>query len=122
METILGKVIVGKKRGKSLGFPTANVHLEIIIPEGIYISKTMWDNKKYRSVTFIGRAETFGETYYQAETYLLEFDHDLYGKTIKIELLSKIRESHKFDSWETLVSQMKDDVNKTREYFIKNPL
>ena len=69
-----GKVIAGQKRGKALGFPTANVRLHKKIPEGIYVSQTIINKKVFSSATFIGSAKTFGEKDYKAETYILDFD------------------------------------------------
>lgn len=116
-----GKVREGKQRGKSLGFPTANISLRENIPEGIYISKTQIHNSSnaawYPSVTFIGVAKTFGEKEARAETYLLDFDGDLYDKTLAITLLRKIRDNQKFDSVEELMKQMKKDIKQTEKYF-----
>src|SRR6266576_2532672 len=94
-----GKVIAGQKRGKKLGFPTANVRL----------------HKKYTAATFIGSAKTFGETEYKAETYILNFNQNLYGKWITIRLFKKLRDNKKFDSEKALVLQMKEDINKVKE-------
>ncbi len=112
-----GKVRAGKKRGKSLGFPTANISLHKKIPEGIYISEIKLNKKIYSALTFIGEAKTFGETDYLAETYILGFDQVIYNKWISIKLLKKIRGNKHFDSAEELVNQMKQDEAVAREYF-----
>lgn len=114
---IEGIVQYGKKRGKKLGFPTANVSLKANIPQGIYVSHTTFDTITYQSLTFIGNATTFDETVYQAETYILNFKRDLYGKTIHIRLLKKLRENEKFDSFEDLIEQMKKDEKEALKYF-----
>lgn len=146
--SISGKVLSGKKRGKDLGFPTANVSLEQEIPEGIYVSEVMFeqdsnldsrsknldsgqarmtkvvgnDRKKYPSVSFIGPAIQFGEDDYKSETYILDFDEDLYGKEISVKLLKKIRDNMKFDSVDELIDQMQKDVEETRKYFLDSRL
>ncbi|MDO8638977.1 MAG: riboflavin kinase, partial [Candidatus Daviesbacteria bacterium] len=105
------------QRGKQLGFPTANVNLTKNIPEGIYISKTKIKKNIYFSLTFIGTAKTFNEKKFLAETYILDFDRNIYGKWISVELIKKIRNNQKFNSAEDLVKQMKQDEQEARQYF-----
>ncbi len=112
-----GKVRSNNKRGRVLGFPTANLNLSRKIPEGIYISKIKIDNNDYKSLTFIGAAKTFNEKKYKAETYILDFNQNIYDKWISIELIKKIRENKKFDSLEELIIQMKKDEEAARKYF-----
>ncbi len=117
-----GKVRKYNQRGRKLGFPTANVNLSKKIPEGIYISRSKIEDKVYQSLTFIGKAKTFGETKVQAETYMLDFNRNIYDKWISISLLKKIRENKKFNSAEGLVVQMKKDEVLARKYFLFCPL
>ncbi len=112
-----GKVRQHKQRGKKLGFPTANISLHKNIPEGIYISKTKLGYSLYPSLTFIGRAKTFGEDKFHAETYILNFNKDLYNLWISVKLLKKIRNNKKFASAEELIRQMKKDEKQARKYF-----
>lgn len=112
-----GKVRKHNQRGKKLGFPTANVNLAKNIPEGIYISKTKIKNNIYFSLTFIGNAKTFNEKKFLSETYILDFDKNIYDQWISIELLKKIRNNQKFNSAEELVKQMKQDELEARQYF-----
>lgn len=115
-----GKVRAGKKRGRILGFPTANVRLSKKISEGIYIAKTKVGNVWYPSLTFIGDAKTFDEKTYQSETFILSFNQNIYNKWITNHLLKKIRENKKFNSKEELISQIKKDERIAEEYFAKN--
>ncbi|MGH7245915.1 MAG: riboflavin kinase [Candidatus Levyibacteriota bacterium] len=115
-----GKVQQGAKRGKKLGFPTANIRLHKKIPEGIYAAKVRLQNKEYLSATFIGASKTFGERDYKAESFLLDFNQNLYGKWITVYLYKRLRENKMFDSRESLISQMKKDVLATREFFRKS--
>lgn len=117
-----GKVRTHNKRGKKLGFPTANVNLSKNIPEGIYVSKIKVGGRGYPSVTFIGKAKTFNEKKFHAETYVLDFNQNLYGKWIVVKLLKKIRGNKKFNSANELVKQMKKDEKEARKYFINLPL
>lgn len=112
-----GKVRTHNKRGKKLGFPTANVNLYRNIPEGVYISKTKFEKKSYNSITFIGKSKTFNGTKFHAETYILDFNQDIYGKWISVKLLKKIRNNKKFSSAEELIEQMKEDERQAKEYF-----
>ncbi len=114
-----GKVRKQNKRGRELGFPTANVNLNKNIPEGIYISKIKLENRIYPALTFIGKAKTFDEKKFQSETYILNFNKNIYNKFISVQLLKKIRENKKFNSTEELISQMKKDEIVARKYFEK---
>lgn len=121
MILISGIVEEGKKRGKDLGFPTANILLTQDIPQGIYISQVKIDSGKkwLPSLTFIGNAKTFEEKDVIAETYILDFSEDIYGKTIEIKLLQKIRDNQKFETIEGLKEQMKKDELAARSFFGK---
>ncbi len=114
---IVGIVRKGKQRGKKLGFPTANVKLTTVLPEGVYASSTTINNQIYPSATFIGSAVTFGEDDYKSETYIINYNHNLYGETIKIQLHHKIRENKKFSSHEDLIKQMKKDIKEITHFF-----
>lgn len=112
-----GKVRIHNKRGKKLGFPTANVNLYKKIPEGIYISITKIKSIKFPSLTFIGKAKTFDEQKFHAETYILDFNRNIYDQWISVELLKKIRDNQKFNSAKELINQMKKDEEEARKYF-----
>lgn len=117
MTKFWGKVRTHNKRGKTLGFPTANVDLHKKIPEGIYISKTRFSKKIYFSLTFVGIAKTFYEQKFLSETYILDFSKNIYNQWISVKLLKKIRDNQKFRSVDNLIEQMKKDEQKARKYF-----
>ncbi len=71
----------------------------------------------FKSITFIGIAKTFGEKKFHAETYILDFNQNIYNKWISVELIKKIRGNIKFNSAKDLVEQMKKDEQETRRYF-----
>lgn len=119
MKIIKGKVVEGKKRGRMMGFPTANLLLDEEIDEGIYLSFLYLDDEKYPSLTFIGAPITFNEKQIKAETFILNFDKDIYNKEITVELLKKIRDNRKFESQEMLVLEMENDKKIAEEYFKK---
>lgn len=115
--TLKGVVISGQQRGKKLGFPTANVSLNQTIPEGIYAATITIGRHTYQSATFIGSAKTFSEQDLKAESYILDFNEDIYGRDVVIRLYKKIRENQKFITVDALIKQMNDDVVKTKDYF-----
>lgn len=121
MQKFKGKVIKGKKRGKALGFPTANIVIGGDAEEGIYISRIYLKKIDYPSLTFIGAAITFGDKKVQAESYILDFNEDIYGKEVEVELLKKIRNNQKFATVEELIKAMEEDERLTREYFNSHP-
>nr|MBI5455501.1 riboflavin kinase [Candidatus Levybacteria bacterium] len=114
-----GKVKKGKERGKLLGFPTANVTLHKKISEGIYASSVTIEEKTYFAATFIGSAKTFNEKDYKAESYILNFNKNIYGKWIGIKLFKKIRDNKKFKSEKELIIQMKQDILDIKKFFNK---
>ncbi len=116
MKQIKGKVIRGKQRGRNLGYPTANIKVSGV-SEGIYVSHTFINGLVHKSVTFIGSAKTFGEKDVFAETYILDFDNDIYDQDIEIKLIKKIRSNKKFDTIDALVLQIKKDVEQACQYF-----
>lgn len=116
MDKFWGKIRRHKQRGRNLGFPTANINLSRDIPEGIYISQAKLGKRIYPALTFIGKAETFNEKSFQAETYILDFKQNIYDKWISVNLLKKIRDNKKFNSANELIAQMKKDEKIIREY------
>src|SRR3990167_8044892 len=116
MYILRGKVIQGARRGKRLGFPTANLRLHKNMPQGIYVSITKIDGKNYNSVTFLGNATTFNEKKVFVETHIFKFDKNIYNKWIAIRLLKKIRDNKKFDNVNDLIEQIKKDVEATKMY------
>lgn len=111
---IRGRVIHGYKIGKELGFPTANIDLEFpyIIPrEGVYLTKIHIDEEKYLSLTSIGTNPTVtDDKTIKIETYILDFNKNIYDNEIQIEFLEYMREQIKFDSKEGLIEQMDSDL------------
>ncbi len=109
---IEGVVIEGRKMGRQLGFPTANVALdrEVKIESGVYLSRIKIGDIEYDAVTNIGTNPTIGEVTQRAESYILEFDKDIYGQTISIKLGAKLREEARFENIEALRQQISKDI------------
>lgn len=115
--TITGEIIHGDKRGSRLGFPTANIRLEQQVPSGIYASTITLEGEEFRAATFIGAAKTFEQDTVLSESYILDFNKEIYGMLAKVKFFKKIRENQKFPSAEALIKQMGEDVRLTRQFF-----
>jgi len=116
---IRGEVQRGKQRGgKEIGFPTANLHVdeEDLLPKyGVYVCQVICDGKSYGGVINIGFNPTFSENKLVAETHIFEFNQDIYGKPIKVNLLHFLRDERKFSSIEELAAQIARDVIQAKE-------
>jgi len=116
---IRGEVQFGKQRGgKEIGFPTANLKFaeEDLVPRhGVYVSQVICDGKCYGGVINIGCNPTFGEQALVAETHIFDFNQDIYGKPIKVNLLEFLRSERKFDNIRELASQISRDVARARQ-------
>ena len=112
-----GKVISGDRRGRELGFPTANLEIdrEQTLPaDGIYATMSYVGGQGYKSVTNIGVRPTFDDKRRTVETYILDFSGDIYGRDLKIDIIARLRGEKKFDSIEDLKTQMTEDVRQSR--------
>ncbi|MBR5439566.1 MAG: riboflavin biosynthesis protein RibF [Clostridia bacterium] len=109
---ITEKVVEGKKLGKTLNFPTINMRLseqKFLIKEGVYLTFVIIDNKLYSSITNVGKQPTFNGNNCVIETYINDFDGNLYGKYITVYFVEFIREIKAFNSQSELVEQLKKD-------------
>ncbi len=106
-------VVVGKKLGRELGYPTANMIPEPgqLIPKvGVYASNAYVDGDAYKSITNVGYAPTAGGGDLQVETHIIGFDGDVYNETLEIEFLYKLRDEQNFGSLDELKAQLAEDV------------
>ena len=116
-----GTVVVGKRLGHTIGFPTANVQMEPykFLPKGgVYVaSARLSDGRIYRSVVNIGTQPTTPGTHNLAvEAYLLDFDEDIYGQHLALDLLAFLRPEKKFASIEDLIRQIGMDADTAKNY------
>ncbi len=119
-----GPVVRGAQRGRSLGFPTANIAVgaDLAIPAfGVYVSRVYVGETAYPAVTNIGRRPTFDDGPPTVEPHLLDFDGDLYDQELRVELLARLRGEQKFSGVEELVAQIRRDVAAARAYFASQP-
>ncbi len=113
--SLSGMVCEGKHLGRKLGFPTANVFFNehTVIPKnGVYKTHVTIGNDSYTAITNTGINPTVGGEALRTETYIPDFNRNIYGKEITIEFLSFIREERKFDSIEELKAQIKQDIDR----------
>ena len=112
-----GRVITGAGRGAELGFRTTNLDIdrEQALPaDGVYATWAYVDDKAYQSMTNIGRRPTFGNNERNVEVLILNYDSDLYGRELKIDIIERLRDEKKFDTVEQLKKQIAEDVNQGR--------
>jgi len=116
---IRGTVQEGKKRGGPVvGFKTANLNLseEDLCPKhGVYVTQVVYEGKCYGGVLNIGYNPTFGENRLSAETHIFDFNQEIYGKKIKINLLKHLRGEKKFSGPEELAGQIREDILLAKE-------
>ena len=118
--SLSGKVIEGDKRGRTLGYPTANVDItenkKVLPKDGIYFVQVQTGNEKYFGMSSIGLRPTFykkGKRIF--EVNILDFNKDIYGREIKINFLQRLRDELKFESEDKLVKKMHEDEQISRE-------
>lgn len=120
-----GRVAHGKKLGRELGFPTANIHLHrhASAIQGIYVVEVFGLDafsqykQPIQGVASVGTRPTVNETKALLEVFLLDFNQDIYGRHIQVSFLKKLRDEEKFDSLEELIKQIQLDVEQAQAYF-----
>jgi riboflavin kinase/FMN adenylyltransferase len=123
--SIRGPVVRGAERGRTMGFPTANLAVtpDRALPAyGVYITRAIVGARTYASATNIGIKPTFEREQPAFEAYILDFEGDLYGRVIRIDVLHRLRGEVKFDSVDELKAAIGADVQKTRDYFATHAL
>lgn len=115
-----GKVVGGKKIGRTIGFPTANIEIpeeyKLVPKNGVYIVSSLYKGQTIYGMMNIGNNPTFSDKDYSLEVYFLDFDEDLYDQTLTISFIKYIREELKFDSVEELKEQIEKDKEFTLSY------
>jgi riboflavin kinase / FMN adenylyltransferase len=114
--TLSGTIAHGAGRGRTLGFPTANLvpTRPVLAAAGVYACTAEVAGRKERAVVNVGVRPTFGETALAVEAYLLDFAGDIYGQTMTLTFVSRIREERRFPSVEALKSQIESDAAEAR--------
>lgn len=126
--TIVGTVIHGVKRGRILGYPTANIKWdeEMLLPEeGVYAVEIKMDDEDYKGIanlgyrpTFVGYRPTFGEEKGLVfEVHILDFNEEIYSKELHISFVRRLRDEMQFKDSDSLIEQLKEDENNARQIF-----
>mgnify|MGYP001825748513 FL=1 len=116
--TVTGTVVKGDQRGRTIGFPTANLAVwdELLLPaDGVYATFVTVDGEKYMAATNVGVRPTVSGGQRLVEAHLLDFDDDLYGQSIEVEYVSHIRPEQRFSGLPALKSQINADVQQVRQ-------
>lgn len=115
MMKIEGTVIRGQQLGRKLGFPTANIDAEgLQVENGVYASTVELDDKSYRAMSNVGIRPSVDGKRRLLETYIFDFEGDLYGRRLSVELEQKIRDERKFSSVDELKERLQADAAQIR--------
>ncbi len=122
--TLGGQVVNGKRLGGKIGFPTANIDIKeaykLIPKTGVYVVKTIIKNQSFCGMMNIGYRPTVKGTHQTIEVHLFDFNADLYGMSLTIEMLHYLRDEKEFDSIEALTHQLSVDKQNSLEFLEKN--
>lgn len=116
---VSGRIVEGHRRGRGLGFPTANLaaRTEVLPSDGIYATLFHLGARALLSVSSIGLNPTFGAGPRTVESYILNFEDDIYGESVRLSFIKRIRDEMKFSSAEELVAQIREDVRSAKTIF-----
>lgn len=116
---VAGPVVHGAKRGRQIGYPTANVQVwehQVIPANGIYASWVYVGDERFMAATNVGVRPTFDTDDITVEPYILDFDRDIYGQEITVTFEKRLRDEARFDSIAALIKQIAADVEDSRAY------
>lgn len=117
---IMGKISEGKKIGRTIGFPTINIVTpkeKLLPPDGVYLTKTMYEGKILNSITNIGKNPTVNGLIRTVETYIFNFNKDIYGKEVRVCFYKNLRGIVKFNNVEELKNQISYDKSQAEKIF-----
>ena len=116
--TLYGHVIEGRRFGRTLGFPTINLALDLTMAlplNGVYLTGTWIEGVRYESITNVGQKPTVGVFAKNAETHIFQFDRDIYGMDVRVEFIELMREERTFSSIDQLTEQIGEDCRSARK-------
>lgn len=116
--SVRGRVVQGDQRGRTIGFPTANVELwdaQVLPALGVYAGYAQFDTEAHPCVTNLGVRPTFDGTQLRVEAHLLDYSGDLYGKILTVTFMHRLRGEKKFPSIQDLIAQIAADVQRGRD-------
>jgi riboflavin kinase/FMN adenylyltransferase len=114
---VRGGVVTGHQRGRTIGFPTANIQVpdgKLIPANGVYAGWATLNGERFMAATNVGYSPTFGNEAVTVEAYLLDFDRDIYGQTLTVSFEHYLRPEMKFSGLEALIAQLNTDVERAR--------
>ena len=116
-----GTIVEGRRRGRELGFPTANLETrnELVPPNGVYATIMTIDGVVHGGVTNIGMRPTFGETTPTIETHVLDYSGDLYGQTVRLAFVQRLRDERRFEDVDALRAQIDADKRRAERLFTR---
>lgn len=117
--SVTGPVVHGAKRGRQIGYPTANVEVwaqQVIPANGIYASWVHLNGERFMAATSLGVRPTFDGQDITVEPYILDFDREIYGEQLTVTFEKRLRDELKFDSLEALIKQIGADVDESRKF------
>ena len=120
--TLAGTIIEGRRRGREIGFPTANLRTtnELIPPHGVYATTLTVDGIVHAALTNIGSNPTFGDSKQTTiETFVLHFDGDLYGREVQLGFVQRLRDERRFDDVDGLKAQIEADRRRAEKLFTR---
>jgi len=116
-----GAIVEGRRRGRELGFPTANLQTEneLVPPNGVYATIMTIDGVVHGGVTNVGMRPTFGETTPTIETHVLDFSGNLYGHTVRLAFVQRLRDERRFEDVDALRAQIDADKRRAERLFTR---
>jgi riboflavin kinase / FMN adenylyltransferase len=120
-----GEIVVGDKRGRTIGFPTANLQVweELLLPgNGVYAARAWVNGQSYGAATNVGVRPTVDGTTLRIEAHLLDFSGDIYGAEMRLDFLERVRPELRFDGLDALKAQISQDVEAVRAIYAREPL
>jgi riboflavin kinase/FMN adenylyltransferase len=121
--SVNGRVVHGHHRGKTLGFPTANLRVAglVLPPDGVYAVRVRIGDKRYGGVANLGKRPTFGENERGLESFIFDYDGDLYGQLIDVAFVQQLRGEIKFPNPQALIERIRKDVAAARDVLAASP-
>lgn len=117
--SLRGPVVLGDQRGRTIGFPTLNIGVSAdraLPPDGVYVTRAYLPTGIFNAVTNVGTRPTFDGSSRRVETHVFDFEGDMYGQVVTVELLHRLRAEQRFDGVDALVAQIKQDAAAARAW------
>lgn len=118
--SVVDRVIHGDRRGRTLGFPTANLAIpdtRVMLPNGVYACEVIYDGTFYNGLANIGNNPTFAGCSRRLEVNIRDFKQDIYDRILTVRFLAKLREEKKFAGKEALIAQIQQDKEQAQKYW-----